>query len=126
MIQRDILNLLQAWKDSAARKPLVLRGLRQVGKTSLLKHFGSRCFEDTAYFNFEAGRDIADLFKGNIDPRRILEALSILRGSSIQPGKTLLILDEIQECSQALNSLKYFCEDLRDMHIAAAGSLLQK
>ena len=124
MIQREIIYHLQRWKDSAARKPLVLRGLRQVGKTSLLKRFGSQCFEDTAYFNFEANKDIADLFKGNIDPQRIVDSLSILHGSSIQPGKTLLILDEVQECSQALNSLKYFCEDLRELHIAAAGSLL--
>lgn len=124
MIQRNIIHQLQSWRDSAARKPLVLRGLRQVGKTSLLKQFGSLCFEDTAYFNFEANKGIADLFKGNIDPQRIVEALSILHGTSIQPGKTLLILDEVQECGQALNSLKYFCEELRELHIAAAGSLL--
>jgi predicted AAA+ superfamily ATPase len=124
MIERRALEDLKKWKDDSDRKPLILRGIRQVGKTSLLKRFGEECFEDTAYFNFDSQKDLSDLFKGNITPHSVVESLGVLRGSLIKPGKTLLILDEIQECSEALNSLKYFCEEMRELHVATAGSFL--
>lgn len=124
MIERDLMKNLKEWMNDEDRKPLVLKGLRQVGKTSLLKKFGKKHFKDTAYFNFETQKDLCDLFKGNISPERIIDSLSIMHGSSITTGETLLILDEIQECNEALNSLKYFCEDMRKLHIATAGSLL--
>jgi uncharacterized protein len=124
MIERAALENLRKWKDDSDRKPLVMKGLRQVGKTSLLKRFGEECFEDTAYFNFDEQKDLSDLFSGNITPSVIVESLSIMHGKSIVPGKTLLILDEIQECNEALNSLKYFCEEMRDQHVATAGSFL--
>ena len=124
MIERAALENLKKWKDDSDRKPLVMKGLRQVGKTSLLKRFGDECFEDTAYFNFDEQKELSDLFSGNITPSVIVESLSIMHGKSIVPEKTLLILDEIQECNEALNSLKYFCEEMRDQHVATAGSLL--
>ena len=115
---------LAAWKDSAHRKPLVLRGPRQVGKTWLLKEFGRRAFDDVAYFNFEESLELRPLFDLTRDPHRILEHLQAARAAPIIPGKTLVIFDEIQECNGALISLKYFCENLPEQHIAAAGSLL--
>lgn len=124
MIKRDLLEKLKQWKDDNDRKPLVLKGLRQVGKTSLLKAFGKECFENTAYFNFETQKNLSDLFKGDIFPQRIVDGLSVLNGTSIVSGRTLLIFDEIQNCGEALNSLKYFCEEMRDLHVASAGSLL--
>lgn len=121
---RDINRLLDQWKKDPRRKPLVLQGIRQVGKTYLLKEFGARAFSDTAYFNFEEQRALADYFKGEIKPSRIVEGLSISRGAPIIPGTTLIIFDEIQEAPEALNSLKYFQEKMPEQHIACAGSLL--
>lgn len=118
------MNELLTWKNSSSRKPLILRGVRQCGKTWLLKEFGQLHFEDTAYFNFESQRNISSLFAGTIDPGQIIMELGILAGKPLLPGKTLIIFDEIQASPEALNSLKYFCEQKSEYAIVAAGSLL--
>lgn len=123
-IQRHISGRLVNWKDKPSRKPLILQGVRQVGKTWLLKHFGSAYFEDTAYFNFEKQKELAQFFSTTRDPDRIIDNLALVHGKAILPQKTLIIFDEIQECNDALNSLKYFCEERPDYAIACAGSLL--
>jgi predicted AAA+ superfamily ATPase len=123
-INRNIIKQLVEWKDKPDRKPLILQGIRQVGKTWLLKHFGNSYFEDVAYFNFDRQRELDQFFAETKDPQRILNNLSLARGRAILPGKTLIIFDEIQECNDALNSLKYFCEELPAYAIACAGSLL--
>jgi len=124
LIKRKITADLLKWKNSTNRKPLILQGARQVGKTWLLKNFGKHYCNDTAYFNFEAQPDIKQFFSTSKDPKRILDNLSIVHGRKIIPEKTLIIFDEIQECNDALNSLKYFCEDYPEYLIAGAGSLL--
>lgn len=123
-IGREILNDLKVWKDNPGRKPLILQGARQVGKTWILKHFGEQFFENTAYFNFDLQTEIKDFFEKTKDPVRIIEFLSIINGRPILPGITLIIFDEIQECNAALNSLKYFNEEHPEYVIAGAGSLL--
>lgn len=115
---------LAAWKDSPSRKPLILKGIRQVGKTWLLKDFGKNSFESMAYINFEANPECKDYFERSLDVKRILKELAVVTGTRIEPGKTLLVLDEIQECPRALTALKYFCEDAPELHVACAGSLL--
>lgn len=123
-IAREILNDLKIWKDNPFRKPLILQGARQVGKTWILKHFGDKYFENTAYFNFDLQIELKEFFEKTKDPERIIEFLSIVNGKPILPGKTLIILDEIQECNDALNSFKYFREEHPEYVIAGAGSLL--
>ena len=123
-MERNILNQLSDWKESPRRKPLLLTGVRQCGKTYALKEFGKRCFDNTVYLNFEENRNLAELFKYDYDTERILREISILCKETIVPGETLLILDEIQECPDAITSLKYFCENKQELHIACAGSLL--
>ena len=123
-IHRHISGRLVNWKDKPSRKPLILQGVRQVGKTWLLKQFGSAYFEDTAYFNFEKQNELAQFFSTTRDPGRIIDNLAMVHGKAILPQKTLIILDEIQECNDAMNSLKYFCEERPDYAIACAGSLL--
>ena len=123
-MERIALQDLIAWKISSNRKPLILKGVRQSGKTWLLEHFGEAHFRDVAYFNFDEQPDLKQFFELDKDPARILRNLSIVHGAPIEAGKTLLILDEIQECNAALNSLKYFCESAPEYHIACAGSLL--
>ena len=124
-MERDIMKKLAAWKDLPDRKPLLLTGVRQCGKTYVLKEFGNRYFEDTAYFSFEGNRRLSSVFEYDLDPERILRELgSIVREKEIIPGRTLLIFDEIQSCPNAVTSLKYFCESKRELHIACAGSLL--
>ena len=112
------------WKNSNHRKPLILKGARQVGKTFILKQFGNENYDGTAYFNFDHDEDLYNLFKITKDPKRILEQLAFIYGKAIVPGKTLIIFDEIQECPDALNSLKYFQEEANEYHIVCAGSLL--
>ena len=124
MIERFILRDLIDWKNSSGRKPLILRGVRQCGKTWILKEFGKRNFENTAYFNFERQNNLAEIFSGELDPRRILLELGALARISITPGKSLVVFDEIQACPRAVTTLKYFCEETPEYHIAAAGSLL--
>lgn len=124
-MERDIMKKLVEWKDSPDRKPLLLTGVRQCGKTYVLKEFGDKYFEDTAYFSFEGNKGLSSVFEYDLDPERILRELgSIVRGKEIIPGRTLLIFDEIQACPNAVTSLKYFCENRRELHIACAGSLL--
>ena len=123
-MQRFILKKLIEWKESKYRKPLILRGARQVGKTYILKQFGKENYEGVAYFNFDHDEDLYNLFENTKDPKRILEQLAFIYGKAIIPGKTLIIFDEIQECPNALNSLKYFYEEANEYHIVCAGSLL--
>ena len=123
-IKRRALEQLAEWKIKSSRKPLLLTGIRQVGKTWLLKHFGKKYFDDTAYFNFERQEELGQFFRTTRDPRRIIDNLSLVHGRAIQPQKTLIIFDEIQESGEALNSLKYFCEEAPEYAVACAGSLL--
>ncbi len=123
-MERFIMDKLIKWKSSKSRKPLILRGARQVGKTYILKQFGEENYEKVAYFNFDHDEDLYNLFKITKDPKRILEQLAFIYGKAITPENTLIIFDEIQECPDALNSLKYFQEEANQYHIACAGSLL--
>jgi len=123
-IKRNVLRQLIEWKDQPNRKPLILQGARQVGKTWLLKTFGETCFENVAYFNFDKQVELKQFFLTTKDPLRILENLSLVHGKAILPQTTLIIFDEIQECNEALNALKYFSEDTPEYVIACAGSLL--
>lgn len=123
-MKRFILNELIKWKESKYRKPLILKGERQIGKTYILKKFGEENYEGVAYFNFDHDEDLYNLFNNTKNPKRILEQLAFIYGKAILPGKTLIIFDEIQECPNALNSLKYFQEEANEYHIACAGSLL--
>ena len=123
-IKRRALEQLAEWKIKSSRKPLLLTGIRQVGKTWLLKHFGKKYFVDTAYFNFERQEELSQFFRTTRDPGRIIDNLSLVHGRAIQPQKTLIIFDEIQESGEALNSLKYFCEEAPEYAVACAGSLL--
>jgi predicted AAA+ superfamily ATPase len=121
---RDVEIDLKKWSDSKIRKPLILRGARQVGKTSLLKHFGQSNFENTAYFNFDEQPELSQFFEQSKDVNKILQQLSLVFGKTINPKNTLIIFDEIQECKNALNTLKYFAENAPEYKIACAGSLL--
>ena len=123
-MKRFILDELIKWKESKYRKPLILKGARQIGKTYILKQFGEENYEGVAYFNFDHDEDLYNLFSNTKNPKRLLEQLSFIYGKAIIPGKTLIIFDEIQECPDALNSLKYFQEEANEYHIACAGSLL--
>ena len=123
MERNAIQNLIQ-WKSSEDRKPMVLKGARQVGKTWLMKEFGQSYYDNYVYFNFDEEDELKSIFETNKNPRRIIELLSLICGDKIEPGKTLIIFDEIQECAEALNTLKYFKEKANEYHIIAAGSLL--
>ena len=123
-MERFLLKKLIEWKNSKYRKPLILKGARQVGKTYLLKQFGKENYDGVAYFNFDHDKDLYNLFVNTKDPKRILEQLAFIYGKAILPGKTLIIFDEIQECPNALNSLKYFQEEANEYHLVCAGSLL--
>ena len=116
---------LAEWKNSADRKPLLLTGVRQCGKTYVCKEFGEQYFEDVAYFYFEGNSALASVFEYDFNVDRIIDELgNVIRGKEIIPGKTLVIFDEIQACPNAITSLKYFCENKRELHIVCAGSLL--
>ncbi len=123
-MERKIMKKLIEWKNDHNRKPLILRGARQVGKTYILKQFGKENYNNVAYFNFDHDQELYQLFENTKDPKRILEQLSFVNGEAIIPEKTLIIFDEIQECPNALNSLKYFNEEANEYHIISAGSLL--
>ena len=123
-MERDAYERLLAWKGAATRKPLLMRGARQTGKTYLLRAFGRERYAASHYFNFERTPDLASLFRRDLHPERIVRDLSIFSGTRILPERSLIILDEIQACNAALNSLKYFAEDAPQYHVAAAGSLL--
>ena len=122
-IKRDAEEKLKAWMESPARKPLIVQGARQVGKTWLLKDFGKRKFIDVAYFSFDEKPEIKQFFQSTKDVSRIIQNLSWVHRKPILPGKTLIILDEIQECNEALNSLKYFCENAPEYHVTTAGPI---
>lgn len=123
-LKRLITDKLLKWKNSKYRKPLILKGARQVGKTYILKQFGAENYKNVAYFNFDHDKDLFNIFTNTKDPKRILEQLAFINGKAITPKETLIIFDEIQECPNALNSLKYFQEEANEYHIACAGSLL--
>ncbi len=123
-IKRTVTKQLIDWKNSLNRKPLILQGARQVGKTWLLNDFGNEEFENVAYFNFEGQPELKQFFSSTKDTKRIIQNLSLVHGKPILPGKSLIVFDEIQECNDALNSLKYFCEDSPEYCVACAGSLL--
>lgn len=123
-MERLLLEKLKAWQAGEGRKPLVLRGARQVGKTWILKEFGRTCFENVAYVRLEDNASMARLFEGSLDPHRIMTGISAATGEPINPHTTLVILDEVQAVPRALTSLKYFCEDAPEYAIAVAGSLL--
>ena len=123
-MKRNAIQDLIAWKDSEDRKPMVLKGARQVGKTWLMKEFGQNFYDSYAYFNFDEEDELNSIFQANKNPHRIIELLSLISGQKILPGKTLIIFDEIQECPEALNALKYFKERANEYHVISAGSLL--
>ena len=123
-MKRNALDALIQWQHSEDRKPMVLKGARQVGKTWLMKEFGQGCYEHSVYFNFDEEDELKSIFETNKNPQRIIELLSMIVGEKILPGKTLVIFDEIQECPAALNALKYFKERANEYHIISAGSLL--
>lgn len=124
-MERDIMKQLAEWKSAADRKPLLITGVRQCGKTYVMKEFGARYFEDVAYFNFEGNTGLHSVFEYDFDVDRILDELgNLVRNRKIVPGETLVIFDEIQACPKAITALKYFCEDKRELHVICAGSLL--
>ncbi len=123
-MERLIMNDLLRWKNSKHRKPLILKGVRQVGKTWVLREFGRRYYENTAYFNFDENEDYRQFFETTKDVDRILQNLMLASGQKILPEKTLIIFDEVQDCPNVINSMKYFCENAPQYHIACAGSLL--
>lgn len=123
-MQRDFIQNLIEWKDSKRRKPLILTGVRQCGKTYLLKEFGSEYFDNFCYINFESAGKYSAIFEYDYDVKRILREIELAENVKITAGKTLLIFDEIQECPKAITSLKYFCENLQELHLVCAGSLL--
>ena len=123
-LKRNAIQELVAWKSGEDRKPMVLKGARQVGKTWLMKEFGQNYYDSYVYFNFDEEDELKSIFEANKNPQRIIELLSLIAGEKILPEKTLIIFDEIQECPEALNTLKYFKEKANEYHVIAAGSLL--
>lgn len=123
-MDRFLMNSLVRWKESPRRKPLILNGARQVGKTWLLKEFARLHFDSVAYVTLDSNSVARALFDADLDPKRIIRDLSVLTGVSIEPHDTLIVLDEIQSAPKALTSLKYFCENAPEYAVAAAGSLL--
>jgi predicted AAA+ superfamily ATPase len=123
-MKRNAMQSLINWKNDPERKPLILRGARQVGKTWLMKEFGQTCYANYVYFNFDEEDELKSIFQANKNPHRIIELLSMISGEKIQPGETLILFDEIQECPEALNTLKYFKEKANEYHVVSAGSLL--
>jgi len=121
---RNAISDLVAWKNDPDRKPLILKGARQVGKTWLMEEFGKTQYSSYVSFNFDEEDELKSIFETNKNPQRIVELLGLLKGQKIMPGETLVIFDEIQECSEALNTLKYFREKAGEYHVVAAGSLL--
>jgi len=118
------MDKLVGWKADPNKKPLLLQGVRQCGKTWLLKEFGAQYYDDVFYCKFDEDMRLADFFAQNLDPHRIIKDMSVFRSKDIKPGATLIIFDEIQSCGKALTSLKYFCEDAPEYHVIGAGSLV--
>lgn len=124
-MERSALKEFMSWKNKKNRKPLLVTGVRQCGKTYLIKEFGKNEFSDMACFNFDGNEGLHAIFDYDFDTVRIIDELgSIVRGKRIIPGSTLVVFDEIQDCPRAIQALKYFCEDMPELHLIAAGSLL--
>ena len=123
-MHRFALDYLKSWQSKANRKPMIIRGARQVGKSYLAHNFADKRFENIAELNFERDMELASLFVSN-DPHKIIQLLELRLNTSIKPGKTLLFLDEIQAAPSVLPVLRYFHEEMPDLHIIAAGSLLE-
>ena len=123
-MNRNAFDKLIAWKSDPDRKPLILKGARQVGKTWLMEEFGKTQYDSYFYFNFDEEDELKSIFETNKNPHRIIELLGFLKGRKIEPGESLVIFDEVQECPEALNTLKYFREKANEYHVIAAGSLL--
>ena len=121
---RKIISFLEVWKEDEHRKPLILQGARQVGKTYSILEFGRTHYENVAYFNFETNPKLNETFEEDISPDYLIPILSHIAGQTIVKEKTLIVFDEVQLCERALTSLKYFCEDAPEYHIIVAGSLL--
>ncbi len=121
---RIAMEKLLKWKESKRRKPLIIEGARQVGKTWLMKEFGRQAYEDTVYINFDSNSRMAELFASDLDTEHLIMGLELYAGHKINPDNSLLIFDEVQEVPRALTSLKYFCENVPQYHIVCAGSLL--
>jgi predicted AAA+ superfamily ATPase len=123
-MERMLMQDLIAWKDNPDKKPLVIQGVRQCGKSYLIEDFGNRFYKDVAYYRFDKDAKIKEFFEQDLDPKRIIKDLGLARGKVIKPYATLIVFDEIQECGNAVTSLKYFYEDAPEYHIVSAGSLL--
>ena len=123
-MEREIINDLLKWKESKNRKPLIIHGARQVGKTYIVKKFGKKYYDNLIYVNFETNQELSSQISNSIDAKYVINKLELFYGEKIIPGKTLIFFDEIQANERALTSLKYFCEDAPEYHIVAAGSLL--
>ena len=123
-IRRNIIEKLKIWKEEKTRKPILLKGARQIGKTWVMETFGRECFQYCAYFNFDRQEELKSVFRTSKSPERIIKELTLYTDVPIIASKTLIVFDEIQECEEAFNSLKYFCEEAPNYHIIAAGSLL--
>ncbi len=121
---RTAIEKLYRWKESKLRKPLIIEGARQVGKTWLMKEFGKQAYEETVYINFDSNPKMANLFASDLNTDRLIMGFELYCGHKINPDNTLLIFDEVQEVPRALSSLKYFCENAPQYHIVCAGSLL--
>ncbi len=123
-IEREIINQFKAWKDASDRKPILLKGARQIGKTWAMETFGKECFKYCVKFDFDRHPELKSVFQVSKDPQRLIKELTLYCDQPIIAGETLMVFDEIQECEEALNSLKYFREEAPQYHIIAAGSLL--
>lgn len=123
-IKRNIMTALLKWKQQPERKPLIIQGARQIGKTWIMRKFGEEYFDYVAYFNFDASEELCREFENTKSPGRLIDILRLYTEYPIKPGQTLIIFDEIQQSNKALNSLKYFCEEAPEYHVLAAGSLL--
>lgn len=121
---REKIKELEEWKETKDRKPLIIRGARQVGKTWIMKEFGKNNYENVAYINFDGNERMERLFEDDFNVDRIIQGLKLESNIDIDSKNTLIIFDEVQEVPKALTSLKYFCENARQYHIIAAGSLL--
>ena len=122
-MERSLMSDLLAWYQKTNRKPLIIRGARQVGKTWLMQEFGSRYFKQVVYINFDREKRLHDFLEESIEPKRLLTAFEAISGKTIHAQDTLIILDEIQEEPRALSALKYFCEETPHIAIMAASSL---
>ena len=123
-MRRKLMEQLVKWRGSVRRKPLILNGARRVGKTWPLREFGKACFNNVAYVSLNNDATARSFFESDLDVQRIVSSLALELDTRIDPEDTLIVLDEIQACPKAITSLKYFCEDARQYHVAAAGSLL--